>query len=112
MKQAEKINEQLYKKLAGEYEAFIDGLKQLPVEDVIEHSYEKVLKEDILLSIEYRDLPCDQARALLCLQNPLDELYVEWLDTDCSHMDMLNDCIDNRAASALTEMKSKVDRER
>lgn len=112
MNQTEKINQQLYEKLSQEYSRFIDGLKQLSPEEIIEHSYEKVFKEDILTCFECDDMPYAKAKALLSLKNPLNDLYEEWLSTDCTHMDMLRDCINDRAISALKELKSKSLKER
>jgi hypothetical protein len=86
--------EQLYAKLSAEYDAFIEGLKDKPPKDIIESSYEKVFKEDILMCFEYDDDMSDkEIAALLALEFPLDELYRNWLDTDVSHMDDLRDTI-------------------
>ncbi|GHV08325.1 hypothetical protein FACS1894217_10590 [Clostridia bacterium] len=86
-------NEQLYDKLSAEFDAYVAGLKKLPPEKIIDSAYEKVFKEDILMSFEssyYGDAEC---AALLALDSPLDELYRNWLDTDVSYMDDLSDTI-------------------
>jgi hypothetical protein len=86
--------EQLYTKLSAEYDAFVEGLKDKPPKDIIESSYEKVFKEDILMCFEYDDNMSDkEIAALLALEFPLDELYRNWLDTDVSHTDDLRDTI-------------------
>ena len=103
------INQQLYEKASQEYQSFIGELKQMSPEKIIEKSYEKVFKEDICLSLENNDLPTPKAKALLALRYPLDELYHEWLNTDSTYMDLLQDCIENRARSALMEMSEKTE---
>lgn len=103
----EEINQKLYEKLAKEYDGFIEHLKTLLPDEIINNSYEKVFKEDILLCFESNDLDYERAKALLSLDKPLDELYDEWLGTDCTYMDMLRDCIDNRTDVAVKEMKAK-----
>jgi hypothetical protein len=86
-------NEQLYNKLSAEFDAYVAGLKALPPEKIIENAYEKVFKEDILMSFESSNFDDDECAALLALDSPLDELYRNWLDTDVSYMDDLSDTI-------------------
>jgi hypothetical protein len=89
------VQGQLYEKMSEEYRQFLEGLKGLPPDKVIESSYEKVFKEDLLLCCEDENIFTDeQAKALLECDYPLDYLYHEWLDSDASYMDMLEDCID------------------
>ena len=40
--------ELLNEKVQDEYESFIAELKEMPSEKVIEHAYEKVIKEDLV----------------------------------------------------------------
>lgn len=92
------LQDQLYDKLSGEYAAFIDELKTMPPEKIIESAYEKVFKEDILMSFEYDELlEDDQLAALLAMDYPLDALYRNWLDTDVTYMDDLRDTIESFA---------------
>ena len=107
MTRTEEINQRLYEKLAKEFDGYIEHLKTLPPEQIINSSYEKVFKEDLLLCFEGNDLDYERAKALLSLEKPLDELYDEWLGTDCSYMDMLRDCIDNRTDVAVKDMRAK-----
>ncbi len=97
------INDRLYTKISGEYDNFIENLKTLPPEQVIEKSYEKVFKEDILLTIEGENLSPEKAKALLKLEKPLDSLYHAWLETDASYMDRLYDCVEGYADKMIAE---------
>ena len=42
----------LIQKVQSEYDEFIESLKKLPSEKVIDFSYEKVIKEDLVTSIQ------------------------------------------------------------
>ena len=105
MDKTEQINRKLYEKLSAEYDKFYENLKTLPPEEIIRSSYEKVFKEDILMCFECDNIDYDKAKALYSLDTPLDNLYNEWLGTDCSYMDMLRDVIDTCADTAIKDLK-------
>lgn len=100
-------NELLYEKVQAEYNAFIEELKTLPPEQIIEKSYQKTIKEDLVVICRETDRPQSEAKALYLLKYPLEEIYQEWLETDVSYMDMLRDSVDERGKSAVKEMKEK-----
>ncbi len=93
-----KSNTLLYIKMKTEYDEFINNLKNLPPEKIIESSYEKVFKEEILNCFQSgTPLNKKQAKAIFFKKYPLDYLYQEWRDTDSSYLDMLIDSIKNAA---------------
>lgn len=100
-------NELLYEKVQAEYDAFIEELKTLPPEQIIEKSYQKTIKEDLVILCGETDRSQNEAKALYLLKYPLEELYQEWLGTDVDYMDMLRDTVDERAKSAVKELKEK-----
>lgn len=100
-------NALLYEKMQAEYTDFLNRLKEMPIEKVIEHAYEKVFKEDLVSCIECGNLEPNEAKALYLQKYPLDYCYREWLDNDCSYMDMLRDTIDDASKNAVKEMKEK-----
>ncbi len=91
----EKLQNLLYTRLETEYTEFIEDLKKLPPEKIIEESYKKVIRDDILMSFEGDDIYLDREQliALLRCKHPLYECYEAWTDTDYSYMDMLRDAI-------------------
>lgn len=101
------FNELLYEKMQAEYSTFIEGLKQLPPEEIIERSYEKVIKEELVACCADSNRSQVEAKALYRLKKPLDEMYQQWLSNDYSYMDLLHDTIDDRAKSAVKEMRDK-----
>lgn len=100
-------NELLYEKVQAEYDAFIEELKKMPPEQIVEKSYQKTIKEDLVTICRETDRPQKEAKALYLLKYPLEEIYQEWLGTDVSYMDLLRDSVDERAASAVKELKEK-----
>jgi hypothetical protein len=93
MTDREKLNE----KLKTEYDRFVSGLMLKTPGEIIESSYEKVFKEDIVMCYENDDYDDNVVTALLSCQYPLEELYRAWLGTPETYMDMLNDCILKKA---------------
>lgn len=100
-------NELLYEKVQAEYDAFIEELKRMTPEQVIDRAYEKVTKENMVMVIQENNLEPSEAKALCREKYPLDRMYQEWLDTDVSEMQMLKDSIDDTAKKAVKEMKEK-----
>ena len=100
-------NKLLYEKVRVEYESFIEALKKMTPEQVIEKAYEKVIKEDMVTEIQQRNLEPDEAKALCSEDHPLDLMYQEWLDTDVSYMGLLRDSIDDTAKKAVAEYKKE-----
>lgn len=100
-------NELLYEKVQAEYNAFIEEIKQLPPEQIVEKSYQKTIKEDLVTICGEINRPQNEAKALYLLKNPLEEMYQEWLGTDVDYMDLLRDTVDERAKSAVKELKEK-----
>lgn len=100
-------NELLYTQVATEYVDFIEKLKGMSPEEIISHSYEKVMKEDIVASFECKTLSQNEAKALCSKKYPLDFVYQEWLKNDYSHMEMIESTIDDSATKAVKERKDK-----
>ena len=92
------IKEKLKEKLEEEYGDFLKSLEEMEPKEIIKASYEKVMKEDILYAMEENDLTGDQAEALLESQNPLEDIYQQWLKMDCSYMSDLKECIFDHAS--------------
>lgn len=104
----EELQNLLYAKVKQEYDEFIEDLKKLPPETIIENSYKKVMFEDIVASFEGEDsfLDKEQLIALLKFKCPLYICYEAWLDTDYTHMDMLRDSITEYIDREIEETKA------
>lgn len=91
----ENLRKILYEKAAKEQSAYIEHLKTFPPEQIIDRAYEKVMRDDILMTFEDDYLSDKQVAELIKLDYPLSACYDEWMDTDYSHMEMLRDTIDD-----------------
>lgn len=80
------LNMALYEKLYAEQNGFIESLKNSTPENVIQHAYELVIREDILLSLEENGLDARQCKALLRERKPLDKLFLAWEKHEGDHM--------------------------
>ena len=110
MKGANKIsvsyNDLLYEKASKEYDDFLNRLKNLPIEKIIDSSYEKIFKEDLLVCIEEGKLSEDKAKALFRKSYPLYYAYQTWLKNDLSYMEDLRDTLSYAGEKALKEYRA------
>ena len=67
---------------------FRDWLKSQPPEEILKHTYEYTVREDILMAMEELDLPQSRAAALLASSSPLADVYKEFSDRETSYMDV------------------------
>ncbi len=104
---SENLRSLLWEKAAKEQSDYIEKLKQLPPEKIISNAYEKVLRDDILMTFEDDYLSDEQIAELLKLDNPLAACYYEWMETDYSHMEMLRDTIDDYSKILVDENKKE-----
>lgn len=79
-----KIKQELYDKLQEEYDNFIENLKTMTPEQIIDNSYEKVMKEELkdMFFPSMCNYDLAQIKALKKAEAPLDELYQGWMDFD------------------------------
>lgn len=80
--QTEYLKNLLLNKAEKEQNAYIENLKFQPPDKIIEAAYEKVMRDDLLLTFENADLSDKQLSALLKLDYPLSACYDAWLDRD------------------------------
>ena len=71
----EELNTALYKKMFAEQDAFRSWLLEQTPEEILRHAYDYVMREDILLSLEYNDLSDRYASVLLDKDKPLAEIF-------------------------------------
>ena len=71
----EALQQSLYDKLSREQDKYRDWLKGQPPEEILHHSYEYTVREDILMSMEELTLSEAETRALLLSPSPMAILY-------------------------------------
>ena len=106
-------NTTLYKQMFAEQKRFRDWLLTQPPQEILNHAYEYIVREDILLSLEYNDLSNAQAAALLSSPAPLADVYKTFDKMESSHMEEIWSCVEHRAdktlASQLERAKTLID---
>ncbi|WP_270617823.1 DUF3849 domain-containing protein [[Clostridium] innocuum] len=69
------LNTALYEKMSDEQDKFRDWLKSQPPEEILHHTYEYTVREDIVMAMEQLELTDAQAQALLDSPSPLADVY-------------------------------------
>lgn len=103
----EKLNTALYKKMFAEQEVYKDWLLAQPAKDILQNAYEYVMREDILLSMEYHDLSDRYATVLLNMDKPLAEVFNKLEHSDSPHMEHVWECIQQCAYDKVEAQKMK-----
>mgnify|MGYP001058161363 CR=1 FL=1 len=101
----QQLKQQLNEKVQKEYDDFIERLKQLPLQQIIDSSYEKVFKEEFMTTVQYKDLSRQEINALLKKDYPLDSLYQEWLKNDLSYVPLIEDTVDDHTKKLIKLQK-------
>ena len=90
-------NTALYEKMSDEQDKFRDWLKSQPPEEILHHTYEYTVREDIMMAMEQLELTDAQAQALLDSPSPLADVYRYFEKLETGYMDVIRDSIENRA---------------
>lgn len=103
----EELNTRLYQKMFAEQKKYRDWLLTLTPKEVLEHGYEYIMREDILLLLEYHDLPDAQAKALLKSPSPLADVFKDWEKKETGHMEDIWQTVEDRAKEAVKKEAKK-----
>ena len=97
----EELNTRLYEKMFEEQEKYRGWLLSQPPEEILNHTYEYTVREDILMTLEVNDLSDKQCRALLKSPCPLGDVYKEWDSWETGYMDNIRGTIKSRANAVI-----------
>ncbi len=103
----EELNTALYKKMFAEQEAFRDWLLGQEPTEILNHTYEYTVREDILMALENNDICDEQAAALLKLPAPLSDVFSDFEKRETGYMDIVLDCITVRADEVLRDERER-----
>ena len=106
------LNTALYQKMFAEQETYREWLLSQPSEEILNHTYEYTVREDILLSMEYNDLPDAQAKALLKSPSPLADVFKDWENKETGYMEDIWQTEADRAKTEVQKQKKNEDKER
>lgn len=101
------LNTALYKKMFAEQKEYKDWLLSHPAEEILRNAYEFVMREDILLSLEYNDLSDRYATVLLNMDKPLAAVFSKLEHSDSPHMEHVWECVRQCAYDAVEAEKVK-----
>ena len=104
-------NALLYDKMKAEQDKYRDWLLNQPPEEILNHTYEYTMREDIVMCMEELELSPKQAKALLRSPCPLSDVYKEFRDRETEHMDTIRDSIETEADKSLQRQEKKKQRE-
>jgi len=101
----------LYEKMKAEQDKYRDWLLCQDPEEILNHTYEYTMREDIVLCMENLDLEPNRAKALLRSPCPLSDVFDEFKDREVEHMDTIRDSIETEADKRLQRQEKKQQRE-
>lgn len=108
----EQLNTALYEKMFAEQETYRAWLLSQPQEEILNHTYEYTVREDILMSLEYNDLPDAQARAMLKSPCPLADVFKDWEQKETGYMEDIWQTVEDRAKTEAQKEQKKGQKER
>lgn len=79
---AQQLNDALYDKMEAEQQKYKDHLLSLPPEEILNHTYEYSMREDILCYLQSNSHSPTFAKALLRSPCPLEDVYKAWSKRD------------------------------
>ena len=87
-------DEQLYNKIRQQFETYKNWLLQQSPEEILNHTYEYTIKQDILCIFENgENFSEENAKTLLELPDPLEEIFEEFKKLEYGYMETLEETI-------------------
>lgn len=105
MNMNEALQQSLYDKLSREQDKYRDWLKGQSPEEILHHSYEYTVREDILMSMEELTLSEAETRALLLSPSPMAILYDKFSDLETGYIDTIRDSIEDTAKDEAKKLR-------
>lgn len=102
------LNQRLYEKVVSAQERYRECLLNQPPEEILNHTYEYTIRENIILCMEDLELNETQAAALLRSPDPLSDICAEYNKRETGYMDDIRDCIETRAEEEISVLYAPV----
>lgn len=103
-KGAEYRGDLLYDRAKAEFDARLEEIAALPPKEILDHAYEKVIKEEFLCQLE-DGLDEWDTDTLLTYPQPLAALYTEWMDNEYSFLDSIRDTLEDAIKRQSAELR-------
>ena len=111
MNNTEELNTQLYEKMKAEQDKYRDWLLSQPPAEILNHTYEYTIREDIVMCMEEAEFTIKQAKALLKSPCPLADCYEIFNKREDGHMDDIRESMEDMANRFIREDVKKTQRE-
>ena len=93
----------LYEKMEAEQQHYREWLLSQPPNEILNHTYEYTMRQDILTAMEEMRLSEKQARALLKSPCPLADVYEHYRNQEHGHMEQIRSAVESRANKVMRE---------
>ena len=103
--------EELYEKMMSEQDKYRDWLLSQPPSEILNHTYEYTMREDIIIAVDEMDISQKQARALLKSPCPLADIFEVFRNRESNHMENIRDTAESMANRIIREDFKKSQRE-
>lgn len=94
----------LYDRAKAEFDARMEEIAALPPKEILDHAYEKVIKEEFLGELE-QGLDEWETDTLLIYPQPLAALYTEWMDNDFSFWDSIRGTVEKTVEKQAADLR-------
>ena len=101
---------ELFEKMKAEQDSYRDWLLQQEPKEILSHTYEYTMREDIVMAMEDLELSPKRAKALLKSASPLADVFEEFRDRETEHMDTIRDSIESRADQVIKRESTRESR--
>lgn len=103
----EELNVAVYNKMNEEQAIYLEWLMSLSAKEILQHSYEYTVRQDILMAMEYIELQPEQCEALLKSPCPMRDVYDDFNKLETDYMDTIRNCISSRADKMIAKVKER-----
>lgn len=103
----EHLKKKLVDKATREQKDYIEELKKLPPEKILEKAYEKTMRDDLLIALEYTLLSEKELIVLTEQEYPLSACFDEWQKKDETYMDRLMTLVEEYSEKLVNEEYEK-----
>ena len=97
------LSQILFDRADAEQQIYIHDLKEKAPDVIIDLSYRKAMRDELLHALKETDLSVNQLKNLLKHEYPLEACYNEWIKNDLSLNEVLKSSIQNCADNKFQE---------
>ena len=97
------MNTQLCQKMYAKQEQYRVWLLIQPPNEILNHTYEYTIRQDILIAMEESRLSAKQARVLLKSPCPLADVFEHFRNQEHGHIEQIRRAIETRANKTMRE---------